>query len=124
LEAVLSGGLHRVPVLRAHFARRWKQSRTTSDWVSQTPDPVLLTGDLNQPSDSAIFRRFWSRCPDAFSSSGLGFGHTKLTRWYGIRIDHILAGPGWRFRRCWIGPDIGSDHLPVIADVEPLDVRH
>jgi endonuclease/exonuclease/phosphatase (EEP) superfamily protein YafD len=34
-----------------------------------------------------------------------------------VRIDHILAGPGWRCRRCRVGPDAGSPHRPVIADM-------
>jgi endonuclease/exonuclease/phosphatase (EEP) superfamily protein YafD len=34
-----------------------------------------------------------------------------------VRIDHILAGPGWQAERCWVGPDVGSPHRPVIADL-------
>ena len=48
---------------------------------------------------------------------GLGFGATKRTRWFGVRIDHVLAGPGWTTERAWIGPDLGSDHLPMVADL-------
>jgi endonuclease/exonuclease/phosphatase (EEP) superfamily protein YafD len=40
-----------------------------------------------------------------------------VTRKTGVRIDHILAGHGWRCRRCWVGPNIGSAHRPVIADL-------
>ena len=35
----------------------------------------------------------------------------------GIRIDHLLTGPGLVPKVCEVGPDIGSDHLPVIADL-------
>ena len=34
-----------------------------------------------------------------------------------VRIDHILAGPGWRCGRCWVGPDVGSPHRPLLADL-------
>jgi vancomycin resistance protein VanJ len=34
-----------------------------------------------------------------------------------VRIDHILAGPGWYCARCWVGPDVGSPHRPVLADL-------
>ena len=34
-----------------------------------------------------------------------------------VRIDHVLTGAGLVPRVCEVGPDVGSDHLPVIADV-------
>ena len=85
--------------------------------LARNPFELLLC-DINLPGESAIFRSHWGQFTDAFSSAGLGLGHTKFTRWHGVRIDHILAGPGWRFRRCWVGPDVKSDHRPLIADVE------
>jgi vancomycin resistance protein VanJ len=35
----------------------------------------------------------------------------------GLRIDHVLCGPGWWPEVCWVGPDVGSAHLPVLADL-------
>lgn len=118
LEAVLREWEKGIPALRANTTLRWKQSGVVSRFVDQVHGPTLVAGDFNMPGDSPIYRRFWSHYSDAFSSAGLGWGHTRFTRWFGIRIDHVLAGPEWRFRRCWVGPDIGSDHRPVIADVE------
>ena len=86
--------------------------------VAQSAIGSLLAGDFNMPVESAIYGQCWSRFSNAFDAVGLGLGHTKFTRWRGVRIDHILAGPGWRFRRCWVGPDVHSDHHPVIAEVE------
>ena len=84
--------------------------------------PLLLAGDFNLPVESAIYGQYWAQFSNAFSAAGLGLGHTKFTRWHGVRIDHILAGPSWRFRRCWVGPDVKSDHRPLIADVEWVGV--
>jgi endonuclease/exonuclease/phosphatase (EEP) superfamily protein YafD len=77
----------------------------------------VIAGDFNMPTDSDIYQLYWSSYTNAFSAAGLGFGYTKFTRWHGIRIDHILAGPGWRCRRSWVGPDVGSDHRPVLAEL-------
>jgi endonuclease/exonuclease/phosphatase (EEP) superfamily protein YafD len=34
-----------------------------------------------------------------------------------IPIDHVLASCSIGVRDRWIGPDIGSDHLPVLIDL-------
>ncbi|HZW30474.1 MAG TPA: endonuclease/exonuclease/phosphatase family protein [Isosphaeraceae bacterium] len=105
------------PELTANLAVRARESAAASAWVRQVSGPVLIAGDFNMPTDSAIYQQCWSPYTNAFSSAGLGFGYTKFTRWHGIRIDHVLAGPGWRCRRAWVGPDVGSDHRPVLADL-------
>jgi endonuclease/exonuclease/phosphatase (EEP) superfamily protein YafD len=118
LEEFIASPWRGLPDLQANTALRWRESELASRWVNEVDGPVLLAGDFNMPCESAIYRRYWSQFSDAFSSTGLGWGNTKFTRWHGIRIDHILAGPGWRFRRCWVGPDVKSDHRPLIAEVE------
>jgi len=117
LQAVLEDGWKEVPTLKANNAARWRESELVDRWASRFPGPSLFAGDFNMPGDSGIFRRFWGQYSDAFESAGRGLGYSKFTRWYGIRIDHVLAGTGWRFQRCWVGPDVGSDHLPIVADV-------
>jgi vancomycin resistance protein VanJ len=118
LEAVLHERWRGIAELDANLAERQEESEIAGERVAQTPGMVLVAGDFNMPVDSLIYRNNWARFPDAFSSVGFGFGYTKFTRWWGIRIDHILAGPGWRCHRCWVGPDVGSDHRPVIADLD------
>ena len=80
---------------------------------------VVCLGDLNMPSDSESFRESFGHQADAFAAGGgAGFGWTYRTRWTAARIDHVLFGPSWRCRRCWVGPDVGSPHRPVLADLE------
>jgi vancomycin resistance protein VanJ len=92
-----------------------------SGWIGGLSEGVVVAGDFNMPTDSAIYRECWSNLSNAFSKSGFGFGYTEwptVGGWrFGIRIDHILTGPRWRPQRCWVGPDVGSDHLPLLADV-------
>ena len=118
LEAVLQTRWRGIPAVRANTALRWHESEVVSRWAGEVDGPVLLAGDFNMPTVSAIYRRHWGHYANAFSAAGLGTGYTKFTPRSGIRIDHVLAGPGWRCRRCWVGPDVGSDHRPVLADLE------
>lgn len=102
--------------------RRWSQSfhvaAAAEEAAARTGGRVLIVGDFNTPPESTIFRRVWGGYEDAFSVSGWGWGYTFFeTRRTAVRIDHILVGKGGRAIRCRVGPNIGSPHLPVIADV-------
>jgi endonuclease/exonuclease/phosphatase family metal-dependent hydrolase len=116
LDPAESGKLVEVIQVRA------AESQALRDWVAAATLPTIVAGDFNMPCDSTIYRRDWSELSDAFSQSGFGFGYTKvMVKWgcqYGARIDHVLFGPDWRACRCWVGPDLGSDHLPLIADLQ------
>jgi vancomycin resistance protein VanJ len=108
-----------VAALEQSIAIRAEESRRVSGWVAGAAATVLVAGDFNLTGDSAIFRDCWSGYTDAFAEAGLGFGHTEFVKaWASVPIDHILGGPGWRPRRCWVGPDVGSDHRPVIAEMD------
>lgn len=107
--------------LAREIEERWRDAEQTAQWLEDGHDSRIVAGDLNLPPDSAIYRTYWAGYLDAFSQAGLGFGYTEWPRMrrmrFGIRIDHILSTGDWRPRKCWLGPDIGSDHLPLIADL-------
>jgi endonuclease/exonuclease/phosphatase (EEP) superfamily protein YafD len=100
---------------------RWRDAEQATQCLEDSCGSKIIVGDLNVPPESAIYRRFWVGYHNAFSEAGLGFGYTEWPRMrklrFGIRIDHILTTCDWRPRRCWVGPDVGSDHLPLIADL-------
>ena len=79
--------------------------------------PVLAAGDFNMPPDDSTMVALRSAFRFAFEEGGWGYGYTRPTRCPWFRIDHILASPEWQVTRCWVGPDFGSDHLPLLADV-------
>jgi endonuclease/exonuclease/phosphatase (EEP) superfamily protein YafD len=106
------------PELEANSELRGRQSAEATEWLATCRGPLLIAGDFNTPVESCIYREFWGRYTNAFSAAGFGFGNTHFTRYTAVRIDHILAGPGWQWRRCWIGPRVGSPHRPLLADVE------
>ena len=100
---------------------RAQESERASVWSTQGDQQkaVVIIGDFNLPSESTIFRRNWGRLHDAFAESGTGFGWSKAEgRLLRIRIDHVLSNEvAPRAIGTWLGPALGSDHRPVIADL-------
>ena len=125
LQAVLGGPLglrlSKVTALTANIEHRDEQSARNARWIKQFSGDVVVAGDFNMPIESAIYRRHWSWLPNAFSIAGCGYGMTKITSQgsmqYGARIDHVLYGPSWRCVGCEVGPALGSDHLPLVAEL-------
>jgi endonuclease/exonuclease/phosphatase family metal-dependent hydrolase len=116
LQAVRDDPLGATSELTKSITLRQEASRTACGWVAEAPGPVLLAGDFNMPPESAVYRRDWSRYTDAFGTAGFGTGYTWFCPYHGLRIDHIMAGSGWRCLGCWVGPNVGSDHRPLIAE--------
>jgi len=79
--------------------------------------PVLIGGDFNMPSDDSTMAALRSSFRFAFEEAGWGYGYTRPARRPWVRIDHILTGPQWYVSACRVGPDFGSDHLPLLAEV-------
>jgi vancomycin resistance protein VanJ len=96
-------------------------SRRLSRWLRQQSDSVIIAGDFNMPVESSIYRTYWGGCRNAFSTVGHGFGWTRFLPHFSIRIDHVLSCSGWRPLRALVGPDLGSDHLPLIVDLARKD---
>ena len=100
---------------------RRQKSREIAAIVAALPSPKVIVGDFNMPVESTIYRKFWSGYRNTFSERGTGYGWTERASVRGIpvrfRIDHILMDKGLKPMICKTGPDVGSDHLPVIADI-------
>jgi len=87
--------------------------------------PTLVIGDMNTTSQTveyATLQRAGLR--DSWVEAGLGFGATFPSaeeRYRGlpvealIRIDYVLHTSEFRARSADVGPDAGSDHLPLIV---------
>ncbi len=123
IEAVLKRGpVDGDPALARMLEILSIESQQTSDWVAQLAGPKIVAGDFNMPSQGFVYRRDWRRLDDAFGQAGFGFGFTKISSrgWmaYGSRIDHVLYDDTLRCVRAWVGPDVGSDHLPLFAEFQ------
>lgn len=83
---------------------------------------LIITGDLNISQWSPYFSQFIH--DTGLQDSQLGFG--VQPSWpadmplFRVPIDHVLISPGIEVIHRRLGPDIGSDHLPVIVDLQIL----
>ncbi len=112
--------LSRKGLLLEETANRWQTSCEVSVIIAGLPRPLIVAGDFNMPVESAIYRKWWRGYTNAFSRVGFGYGWSawEVVRGLrmGSRVDHILSGGGLDVLFCNLGPDIGSDHLPLVAD--------
>jgi endonuclease/exonuclease/phosphatase (EEP) superfamily protein YafD len=94
--------------------------------------PALLMGDLNFTPRHPFYRRLsLMGLHDSFGGAGQGRGWTlptrigpssRLNHWFHwvplppvVRIDYIWHTAPITTQAAWVGPDAGSDHLPVLA---------
>ena len=122
IEAVMDNGLGGLSEIKRIAKMMYTESVILSRWVLPYRN-VLITGDFNMTNANPIYRRCWSPYTDVFSRAGHGFGYTKYTRWHGVRIDHVLCDGNWKAIHSEAGPAIGSDHRPMIADIEFIEFR-
>lgn len=118
LEALRQGRRSQIQPVIDNMVRRRQESELVSRLAHQIKGPLFVEGDFNLPPDSAIFRDNWTWLDDAFSQAGWGYGYTKYMPYWGIRIDHLLTGPGWTVKSCQVQPDVASDHLPLFTQLE------
>jgi endonuclease/exonuclease/phosphatase (EEP) superfamily protein YafD len=105
--------------------------------VRATTGPVLLLGDFNAVARNAIPRRLsaaglidvakhrgrpLATYPTRLTTSGEGGSRLrKLPVRPVLRLDYIWASHHWRVISTELGPDAGSDHLPVLATLALAD---
>jgi endonuclease/exonuclease/phosphatase (EEP) superfamily protein YafD len=84
-------------------------------WSSASPTPALVIGDLNCTPWSPAFGRLLK--DGALLDTGRGLTPTWPVKpwWLRIPLDHCLASPSFLVADHHRGPDIGSDHFPIIV---------
>lgn len=111
----------KIDLLIAQTENRRTVSQNVRNALQVNGHPFVLAGDFNMPVESSIYQEVWADLKNAFCARGRGYGWSFRDSALFIpiqgRIDHILAGNGVIPVTCEIGPDVGSDHLPVIADI-------
>lgn len=102
-----------------HRFRDWQLKRF-GQLISETPGEKLLIGDLNCTSWSPAFSDLIQKAGLRDSRTGRGVQPswpTKLPPMMRIPIDHCLVSPGVEIIDRRTGPNVGSDHLPIIVDL-------
>jgi endonuclease/exonuclease/phosphatase (EEP) superfamily protein YafD len=107
------------PIGAAYAAERNAQLQAVGEAAVDLDSPVIVAGDLNTTSWSPCFRDLLSTSQLRDSRRGWGIHPTwpgPLAA-LGIPIDHVLVSPEIEIVRRVVGPQIGSDHRPVLVDL-------
>ena len=113
-------GIHPLaPTNPRRTALRDAQFGFVAGWARDSGGPTVVTGDFNATPWSHVF----APLTDAgLRNSQRGFGLSPsfpvngnlFTR---IPIDHLLHSPHLAVVDRWLGPDLGSDHFPLVVDL-------
>ncbi len=120
-------GSHPWPPLRPNlFHSRNRHLDGIAQTLQSISTPVILMGDINITPWSPYYRRLIT--VTGLSNTRLGFGILPswptagtfplgLSAILQLPIDHCLVSPEFETLDIQIGPEIGSDHWPVIVDL-------
>lgn len=116
-------GVHPLPPKSADYAARRNQvfDGIANHLASHERLPTIVAGDMNS---SRYAPRFQAFCRNAalFDAGYDAWGRTwpagLVFSVLSLRIDHVLIDGSWRVRSFRTGPDIGSDHYPLIVDLQ------
>ena len=106
------------PSGRRNFELRNGQLAEIARLARQAPSPLLLVGDLNTTNWNHYFQRLLETSGLRDSSQGRGVDPTwpAFNILMRIPIDHVLHTPAIGIVDRQVGPDVGSDHFPVVVD--------
>jgi endonuclease/exonuclease/phosphatase (EEP) superfamily protein YafD len=83
--------------------------------------PLLVMGDFNASQWTPAYKKMLdaSGLMDAQKGHGLIWthhGHGLVSRWLWSPIDHCIHSPDVLVSRFAAGPDLNSDHLPIVVE--------
>lgn len=109
----------RPPESQATTAARDSLFTELAGLVTDETMPVVVIGDFNATPWSYAFRDFSSATGLVNSQTGYGLSATWPTTFplTLVPLDHMLHSDSLTTVERNIGPDLGSDHLPLLVDV-------
>lgn len=128
--ARLALGQRRIDLMALHASvpasPAWRLARDAmfddiARFARRTRYPLIVAGDFNATPWNRSMRLLVRESPLRHAP---GFWRPTWTayvpHWMGIPIDHVLAATDCRVVDRRVGPDIGSDHRPVVATIDCL----
>ena len=112
-------GVHLIsPVTKKRSEIRNKQLLTLANMVKDLDQPTILIGDFNTSPWSSYFKDFIQMTRLKESRKGAGLHPSWPTPFMPLRIpiDHSLTSNEITVQSFSFGPNIGSDHFPIILD--------
>lgn len=118
------------PVKPSFFSSRNQQMDLVGQYLSTIATPIILAGDLNMTMWSPYYRRLVNKT--GLNNTRKGFGilpswatsgtYPQLPDWliFALRIpiDHCLVSKEFRATDIHTGSETGSDHLPIVVDLQ------
>jgi endonuclease/exonuclease/phosphatase (EEP) superfamily protein YafD len=112
----------RAPIRKGHFALRNQMLDSAATCLQGIANPKICIGDFNTSPWSYYYKNFLrqTQLKDARKGNGLltTWPTFLIFRWFMIPIDHCLISKNIRVLKIETGPRIGSDHLPLIIDLQ------
>ena len=98
-----------------YAGKRADQALDIKMHMAESPYPVILCGDFNDPPMSFTYRTMKSGLNDTFLDSGSGFGTTWIGAIPMLRIDYIFASKELKNTAYYCLESDLSDHHPIKA---------
>jgi endonuclease/exonuclease/phosphatase (EEP) superfamily protein YafD len=112
----------RAPIRRGHFELRNRMLSAGAAVIREISGPKICVGDLNTTMWSRYFKDFVGQSGLRNVRDGFGVLATWPTfmgaKWMMIPIDHCLVSNDISVVSATVGEHIGSDHLPLIVELE------
>ncbi|MGD1931970.1 MAG: endonuclease/exonuclease/phosphatase family protein [Leptolyngbyaceae cyanobacterium] len=123
-------GTHPLPPVKPYaFHSRNQQLYELGQYVQTVDAPKIVIGDLNITMWSPYYKQLMRNT--GLQNARQGFGllpswptkgtYRQIPNWasllFSIPIDHCLLSPDLTVDNVQIGPNVGSDHRPVIIDL-------
>lgn len=90
-------------------------------WASGQVGPIVVVGDFNATPWSAPFRRLAASAHLSSSQNGFGLQPSFSARTnllLRVPIDHLLHSSELEVTDRRLGPEMGSDHFPLLVDLQ------
>ena len=113
-------GTHPVPpATPVYAAERNRQLASIATWAASHSGKAVVLGDLNTTPWSPYFSRLLTdgRLVRAHPRWGVEPTWMADQPWVSLLLDHVLVSPEIGVTSVEVGPDVGSDHRPVRADL-------
>jgi len=98
-----------------YAGKRASQAHLVKEHMANSPYPIVLCGDMNEPPASYTYRILKKNMTDAFVETGTGLGNTWKGKIPMLRIDYIFASDKLTNTSYTCLRSDLSDHYPVKA---------
>ena len=116
-------GTHLIyPLAKGTFELQARQINAISNIVNKEKGDLILTGDFNFSPWSVFHRRLINNTKLKRAEGGILASWLSRSMPIRLPIDHTYFRIKQGLVHMYLGPNIGSDHLPVITDINLGDI--